>query len=481
MTRINVQSADTEPSALTGRLPYPLDLAWFRALVEGDPDVLALILLGSVARGDHSGRSDLDVAVLVRRGATDLFTERMRGAASANFPQQLAFVEPRKVALFSADVLRKIDVFIVEDLGAITRYVAGSRIERPADAVVFDRTGTAAAWLAQVPAEIDELDVVVPAQIARFVYHFEHASACHAISDMYRARFNLEIALHSVAHLEWRAAGRSAFAWLPRRLLRTVPREVAEALRRHDAGMDPSRFHGAKSHVLGMFRSALDRLGRPDEGAIRFCELVLERDRFWNYRDAATYTHDGLARGVLYRGSSPHRYAAEPDYHAWLTRHGIATRVDLRGRHEKREHPIEGLPVRAVEAPVDPWIELAADDPLHEGVEPAEASYRFTALRCVHALRAVVESVVEARGAVLIHCTMGVDRTGVVVALAHLLAGVSRSDVLASYSASSGDKPLAVLDRTLTLVDEAGGVLALAGRAGLDPSTIEAFRRRMWA
>ncbi|MGK3964053.1 tyrosine-protein phosphatase [Sorangium sp. So ce118] len=474
-------STDMEPSTPTLRLPYPIDLAWLRALIEGDPDVLALLLLGSVARGDHSGRSDLDVAVLIRRGAADLFAQRMRGAASARFPQQLAFVEPRKVALFSADALRKIDVFIVEDLAAITRYAAGSRIARPADAVLFDRTGTAAAWLAQVPAEVDDLDVVVPAQIARFVYHFEHASACHAMSDMYRARFNLEIALHSVAHLEWRASGRSAFAWLPRRLLHTVPREVAEALRRYDAGMDPSRFHAAKSHVLGMFRSVLDRLGRPDGDAISFCELVLERDRFWNYRDAVTYTHDGLARGVLYRGSSPHRYAAEPDYHAWLTRRGIATRIDLRGQQEKREYPIEGLPVRAVEAPVDPLIEFAADDPLRDGVELSEAGYRFTALRCVHALRTVVEAVVEARGAVLVHCNMGIDRTGVVVALAHLLAGVSRGDVLASYSASSGDKPLAVLDRTLNLVDEAGGVLALAGQAGLDISTIEAFRRRMWA
>ncbi|MGK4008505.1 tyrosine-protein phosphatase [Sorangium sp. So ce1036] len=481
MTRFNTPGTDIEPSAPTARLPYPSYLAWFTSLIEGDPDVLALLLLGSVARGDHRGRSDLDVAVLTRCDTAGAFTRRMREATRAKFPRQLAFAEPRKVALFSADALHKIDVFIVEDLSAIARYAAGSRIERPEHAVVFDRTGTAVAWLAQVPPEVDDLDVVVPAQIARFAYHFEHASSCHAMSDMYRARFNLEIALHCVACLEWRASGRTAFAWLPRDLLRVVPRDVAEALRQHDTSMDPSRFHHAKSHVLGMFRSALERLGRPDEDSIGFCELVIERDRFWNHRDTATYTHDALARGVIYRGSSPHRYATDPDYHAWLTRRGITIRIDLRGQHEKGDHPIEGLPVRAVEAPVDPWRELAADDPLCEDVEPLEASYRFTALRCVHALRAVVDAVVEDRGAILVHCSMGVDRTGVIVALAHLLAGVPRGNVLTSYSASSGDKPLAVLERTLTLVDEAGGVHALARRAGLEPAMIEAFRRRMWA
>lgn len=475
------------PSVITGsaapavRIPSPPDLHWFRASGEQDPDVLALLVLGSVARGDHHGRSDLDLVVLARSGSVGALTRRFQSAASARFPRQLVFSEQSKVALYSADASRKVDAFIIEDLAAIARYVAGSRLACPEDAVVLDKTGEVTVWLGAVAGEIDDLDVVVPAQIARFAYHFEQASACHALSDMYRARFNLEIALHCVAYLEWRAAGRAAFAWLPRRLLQSVSREVADALRGYNAPMDPSRFHPAKVHVLEMFRAALGRLNRGDQAAIELCELALERDRFWNHRDAAVYTSDELARGVLYRASSPHRYAADSDYRSWVARREITTRIDLRGHQEKLDHPIDGVFERTFEAPVDPWRDLAADDPLNEGAEPHETGYRFTALRCGHALRAVVEAVADDRGAVLVHCQAGVDRTGVIIALAHLLAGEPRGSVLSGYSASSGAKPIAILARVLDLVDGAGGVRALAERSGLEARQIEAFQRRMRA
>src|SRR4051812_26585349 len=119
------------PSTPDVRIPSPPELDWFRASTVDDPDVLALLVLGSVARGDHQGRSDLDVAVLTRAGSSGAFTRRLRGAAGARFPRQLAFAEQSKVVLYSADAIRKIDAFIVDDLAAITRYIAGSRVALP--------------------------------------------------------------------------------------------------------------------------------------------------------------------------------------------------------------------------------------------------------------------------------------------------------------------------------------------------------------
>lgn len=52
----------------------------------------------------------------------------------------------------------------------------------------------------------------------------------------------------------------------------------------------------------------------------------------------------------------------------------------------------------------------------------------------------------SAAGAVLVHCAAGKDRTGVLVALALGLAGVSREDIVADYLATD-DRIAAVIDR----------------------------------
>lgn len=474
-------STPREPSASRITLSRPPQLQLFREGVEDDPDVLALLVLGSVARGDHDGRSDVDLVALVTPRAGKRILAKLEGAVAGKFPQRLAFPEKNKTVFYSSDATQKVDVFIVEALQEVSKYVAGSRIPNPDDGVLFDKTGTVSEWMRNLAPEIDDLDVVVPREVTRFVYHFERASALHAVNDMYRARYNLEIALHCVAHLEWRAAGQAAFAWLPRKLIVTAPDEVAEALRKYEAPMDPSRFHPAKQHLLGMFQRAVNRLGRNDNGAVAFCQRVLLRDRWYHHRDSAAYTSDGLARGVLLRGSSPHRFASDPDYLAWLSENKVAIRVDLRGAHEKRENPIVGLPVETIEVPIDPWNNFPKDDPLHDGVSPSEASYRFSALKCPHALRAVIEAVATAPGAVLVHCYAGVDRTGVVVALAQLLAGATMNEVLAGYSANSNEERTGYLARTLALVDERGGVEALAREAGISESQLADFRARMRA
>jgi hypothetical protein len=462
-------------------LSNPSHLQWFRDTLERDPDVLALLVLGSVARGDHGGRSDVDLVVLTVPRTAVAVSQRLRHAARDRFPTQFAFPEHNKTVFYGPELTQKSDVFVVEALVDVARYVAGSRITEPERAVLFDTTGSVVAWLASVSPEVDDLDVVVPIQVTRFAYHFERASNWHAVNDMYRARFTLEIALHCVAHLQWRASGKDAFAWLPRALLAATPAEVTEAFQKFEAPMDPTKFHGAKVHLLGMFRSALDRLGRADDGVIAFCQQVLERDRWYNHRDSAIYTSDVLARGVLLRGSSPHRFVADPDYLAWMSRHKVGVRIDLRGAHEKTENPVLRLPIRAVEAPVDPWKNFPKDDPLHEGAGSSEASYRFTALRCTHALRAVVEAVAADVGPVFVHCHAGVDRTGVIIALAQLLAGATREQVLAGYNATSNPERTGYLARTLSLVEERGGAEALAREAGVTDSLLAAFRARMGA
>lgn len=110
-------------------------------------------------------------------------------------------------------------------------------------------------------------------------------------------------------------------------------------------------------------------------------------------------------------------------------------------------------------------------------------------------------------GPVLVHCAAGKDRTGVVVALALLLAGVSREEVVADYVRSAeriagvlarlqssplyGPALVAAtvhdvvpvarsMERFLDLLDERyGGPLGLARSIGLDDATVQRLRDRL--
>lgn len=79
------------------------------------------------------------------------------------------------------------------------------------------------------------------------------------------------------------------------------------------------------------------------------------------------------------------------------------------------------------------------------------------------ALVEAVSAIADAPGPVAVHCTIGKDRTGLVVALALLTAGVSKSDVVADYVRSGPE----VLPHRRELVERVLAGLALdeAGHA----------------
>ncbi len=84
------------------------------------------------------------------------------------------------------------------------------------------------------------------------------------------------------------------------------------------------------------------------------------------------------------------------------------------------------------------------------------------------------------RGAVLIHCQSGKDRTGVLVALLLMAAGVDRKCIMEDYLASMWDTRPAALEYFFDLVDRHyGGINAYLHRAGVDDVIIEKLRKKL--
>jgi protein-tyrosine phosphatase len=128
-----------------------------------------------------------------------------------------------------------------------------------------------------------------------------------------------------------------------------------------------------------------------------------------------------------------------------LVQYGVRTIVDLRGASD----PDDGAHPFGPDGPHDgtirywPWpVRDPADlefDWAFRATTTLLDTYRLNVDRCGPRLAAVARAFADAPdGGVLIHCQVGKDRTGVVIALLLALAGVPRETIVADYALSEG-------------------------------------------
>jgi protein-tyrosine phosphatase len=178
----------------------------------------------------------------------------------------------------------------------------------------------------------------------------------------------------------------------------------------------------------------------------------------YNLRDTGGYTTPGgeTRWGKLFRSDALH--ALTDDSRTRLEQLGIEYIVDLRDDSELLASPsrLDGLGVTVVHTPIYPQT------PSFSSIEEVTLAslYRLMISEYGDNLARAV-GVIARSGAdpVLVHCTAGKDRTGLVVALALLAAGVDKGDVIADYAATeqnlSGEWAATMLARMV-----AGGVVA---------------------
>ncbi|MCK8669819.1 tyrosine-protein phosphatase [Rhodococcus sp. NPDC003382] len=149
---------------------------------------------------------------------------------------------------------------------------------------------------------------------------------------------------------------------------------------------------------------------------------------FANLRDVGGLPLVGggmTAHGVLYRGDAPYPGdSVVPDLDPWPPR----IVVDLRGESE-RERFAYDWPSGTVVNPL-PLFDSAAP-----GARPVDLQSLYARMLHYNETRAgeILELVAEPEGPVLLHCTAGKDRTGVLVAVLLLAAGVEPDAVVDDY------------------------------------------------
>ncbi|HEX6858902.1 MAG TPA: tyrosine-protein phosphatase [Caulobacteraceae bacterium] len=164
-----------------------------------------------------------------------------------------------------------------------------------------------------------------------------------------------------------------------------------------------------------------------------------------NFRDFGGYRARDreLKRGLLYR-SAHHANATEADLRA-MRELGLAVIVDLRRPNERERDPCrrwEGFAAAVIENDIgqvedDPWhLFIANSDLSEDSFRRYMVDYYREAPfveRHVDLYSRYFQALANTEGAVLIHCAAGKDRTGILAALTHHLAGVSEDDITQDF------------------------------------------------
>ncbi|GAA1977014.1 tyrosine-protein phosphatase [Isoptericola halotolerans] len=166
-------------------------------------------------------------------------------------------------------------------------------------------------------------------------------------------------------------------------------------------------------------------------------EISAVPDRLVNLRDVGTASPE-LRTGVLLRSDAPRADDVVPADVVWPPR----TVLDLRDGGEAREaHPLAEV-ATVVSLPVLAGATTRAETssqpvPFDLGRLYLEMLEEPGATRLVAGVRAVAVD----DGPVLVHCTAGKDRTGVLVALVLALVGVDRASIVTDYVRTDVNMP----------------------------------------
>ena len=176
----------------------------------------------------------------------------------------------------------------------------------------------------------------------------------------------------------------------------------------------------------------------------------------YNFRDVGGYpTLEGRVRyGRLLRSDGLYRLGDDGKQH--VRELGVGTVIDLRDDFEVGVMPddLDGLEVRRVHLP------LFEGSGASQGEVAVSLSTLYRRIVTQHSevvARALRELLAMEEAPVLVHCTAGKDRTGVVVALALLAVGVDRSLVVEDYARSEDNLSGEWLENMISIIVEHGG------------------------
>jgi protein tyrosine/serine phosphatase len=322
--------------------------------------------------------------------------------------------------------------------------------------------------------------------ITEFRNRFAACSNAHAKSDGYKFSILLSHGLNAVVRLVYLCRGETEHDYMPPNFLTDYSYPLNLDIEKLGT-MDLRQANWQKRKLLDLFLAYLPisiekfDLNQDVSEITNFLENIYKRDFFWNFRDISKF-HSKIRSGFIYRNSALCLIQEEDILLKMLHEHHIKTIIDLRANREIEENSYsenQKLCLNIIHAPFDPWNQSIEFQNTYNTGTNIEIAYQFFARECKPSIKKIVETILNVKNAVSIHCHAGKDRTGIVITLFHLLTEASEDEIFSDYLASEMDTKKEYLQTLLDIVNETGGIIPYFMSCDLQQTQIDLLKNKL--
>jgi hypothetical protein len=350
-----------------------------------------------------------------------------------------------------------------------TIYIVESRIQKPEQAIVYDKKGRVKKIYSENWIKLDDFEKLKERFISesyKFIYYFENSLSSLGESELYRTYFNYNLAFNSLVRLKSIVDGNYYNLYQPRKFLWGVFLDGGWGLVlkyiQASAGMNRPYIVNRKGKLRDLFLEAIDQgtkyFNLENKLQSSFRQLLEKFDskypQFSNLRDISLLPNAysdavRIKEGLIYRTTSLSQYDKKLVM-KYLHDKEIKVILDLRGTNE-----LERV------AQYNNFYDDEIKDKYVKNVpiKPNDDIYRIFLEEFQEEIKFVFEDYFSkaATNKLIIHCEGGKDRTGILIAVLLDLLEVSRKLIIEDYLLSFLDMERENIESVLEILDKVYG------------------------